>query len=78
MKRTYTKLFLKNYKKLDKPTRKRILKSIDSLPEGDIRKLKGYSDKYRLRIGNYRVLFTLKSDIIQIDDILPRGQAYKR
>ncbi|MEI9960215.1 MAG: hypothetical protein WDM76_03500 [Limisphaerales bacterium] len=28
---------------------------------GDIKKLKGFKDKYRLRAGNYRVLFELEA-----------------
>ena len=45
-------------------------------PQGDISKLKGRNDQYRLRIGDWRIIFRLK-DVIQIVAILPRGQAYK-
>jgi len=34
--------------------------------------------KYRLRVGNLRVLFTFQNDIITINEIRPRGKAYKR
>ena len=38
--------------------RKRILKSIYSLPvTGDIKKLAGNDNLYRLRVGDYRILF---------------------
>ncbi|AUB56288.1 MULTISPECIES: type II toxin-antitoxin system RelE family toxin [Methanobacterium] len=57
----------------------RIIKLKDGfLPELDIKKLKGYSNHYRLRIGKYRVLFQLQKDhVIIIYAILPRKKAYK-
>ena len=57
----------------------RIIKLKDGfLPELDIKKLKGYSNHYRLRIGKYRALFQLQKDhVIIIYAILPRKKAYK-
>ncbi|MCC7559393.1 MAG: type II toxin-antitoxin system RelE/ParE family toxin [Methanobacterium sp.] len=57
----------------------RIIKLKDGfLPDLDIKKLKGYSNHYRLRIGKYRVLFQLQKDhVIIIYAILPRKKAYK-
>ena len=63
---------------LDKSTKKRLKVAIEKLPFGDVKKLKGYTNEYRLRVGNYRVLFSLEDDIITIKDVLPRGEAYKR
>lgn len=74
----YTKTAVKNIEVLDKPSKQRIKTSIEKLPFGDIKKLKGYQNDYRLRVGNFRVLFSLEGDIIIIKDVLPRGQAYKR
>jgi len=31
-----------------------------------------------LRVGDLRVLFSIEDDTIYIDNIIPRGQAYKR
>ena len=45
---------------------------------GDIKKLQGIDNGYRLRVGDLRVLFSIKDDRIYIDNIIPRGQAYKR
>lgn len=59
------------------PQRGHILTGIERLPMGDIKKLQGYTNSYRLRIGMYRVLFTTSNDTITIDDVLPRGDAYK-
>jgi len=47
------------------------------LPKGDVKKLKGY-DYYRLKVGDFRVIFT-KNDkelILLAIDIENRGQAY--
>ena len=45
-------------------------------PSGDIRKLTN-KDYYRLRAGNYRVLFLIKNSVIVVIEIVLRGQAYK-
>ncbi|HEW93860.1 MAG TPA: type II toxin-antitoxin system RelE/ParE family toxin [Thermoprotei archaeon] len=45
----------------------------------DIKKLKGFKNHYRLRVGKYRILFELeKPDKIIIYAILPRKKAYKK
>ena len=74
----YSKEAIKHIKTLDKPTKQRVKQAIEKLPAGDIRKIKGLSNDYRLRIGDYRVLFSKVSGTITIKDVLPRGQAYKR
>ena len=74
----YTKIAVKYIEILDKPTKQRIKTAIEKIPFGDIKKLTGYENDYRLRVGNYRVLFSLDNDIIIVKDVLPRGQAYKR
>ncbi|HCR74314.1 MAG TPA: addiction module toxin RelE [Ruminococcus sp.] len=71
-----SKTFQKSFKALDKPMKQRVRTAIEKLPLGDIKKLQGYTAMYRLRIGNYRVIFEMNNDIIYIKDILPRGQAY--
>lgn len=49
---------------VDERTRKRLLKALDGLRElrGDIVKLKGYSNRYRLKIHHYRILFSIDDD----------------
>jgi mRNA interferase RelE/StbE len=48
------------------------------LPELDIKKLKGYKNHYRLRIGKYRILFELQEGpSVMVYAILPRKNAYK-
>lgn len=51
---------------------------LKKIPFGDIKKLQGIDNGYRLRVGDLRVLFSIEDDIIYIDNIIPRGQAYKR
>ncbi len=43
----------------------------------NVKRLQGRSD-YRLRVQNWRVIFRIEDDILWIDDIRPRGSAYKR
>lgn len=74
----YDKMAVKHIEVLDKISKRRLKTAIEKLPFGDIKKLKGYQIDYRLRVGNFRVLFSLENDIITIKDVLPRGQAYKR
>ena len=74
----YSRLAVKYINSQDKPTNKRLKDAIEKIPQGDIKKLKGLDNEYRLRVGDLRVLFSIEGDMIIIDDILPRGQAYKR
>lgn len=75
-----TKKAEKFIKKQNRNIQKRILKAIIELPEGDIKKLKGMEELYRLRVGDFRIIFE-KEDlelIIMIIDIGNRGQIYKQ
>lgn len=73
----YSKKAVKFLKKQDVPTRKRLVTAIEKLPlEGDIKKLQGV-DGYRLRVGDFRVLFDVNGIIIDIIEIGNRGQIYK-
>lgn len=74
----YERNAAKHIQEQDKPTKQRLRTAIEKLPDGDVKKLQGYKNDYRLRVGNLRVLFSIENDIIIIKDVLPRGQAYKR
>lgn len=78
MKIEYSKKAVKYINSADKPTKRRLKEAIEKIPSGDIKRLKGIEEAYRLRVGDLRVLFTLENDTIYIDNIIPRGQAYKR
>lgn len=73
----YSQTARKHIKNLDENQRVRIRKAIEKIPLGDIKKLCGYSNQYRLRIGDYRVIYSLVQNGILISAILPRGSVYK-
>ena len=57
----------------------RVLARLATYAEGgpaDIKKLQGRND-YRLRIGDYRVLFVLNDDVINVQHVLHRREAYR-
>ncbi|MCM1191978.1 MAG: type II toxin-antitoxin system RelE/ParE family toxin [Butyrivibrio sp.] len=78
MKIEYEKEAAKHISRMDKPSKQRIKTAIEKLPSGDVIKLQGLTDDYRLRVGDLRVLFSVQNETIIIKDVLPRGQAYKR
>lgn len=68
----FEKAALKFLQKQDKPTRERLIKAINILPNGtDIKKLQGYNNLYRTRVGNIRILYSIKETlkIINIENI---------
>jgi mRNA-degrading endonuclease RelE of RelBE toxin-antitoxin system len=44
---------------------------------GDIKKLKGFKNKYRLRAGGYRVLFELEGANLVVYDVGDRKDIYE-
>lgn len=72
----YSKQAEKFLKKQDSITRNRIRNAIHALPSGDIKKLHG-KNGYRLRVGDYRIIFDRNGNIIYIERIGNRGQIYK-
>ncbi len=67
-------------KKLPQNDITRILRAINKLPEGDIKTLRGYDDVYRLRVGDYRIIYEINDEVLMITvvDAGNRGQIYKR
>lgn len=67
--------------KLPKNERLRIVKAIEQLPNGeDIKKLKGHSDLLRLRVGEYRIIYTVDNGelVVYVIDVGNRGEIYNR
>ncbi len=63
--------------KLPKNERLRIVKAIEQLPNGeDIKKLKGHSDLLRLRVGEYRIIYTVDNGelVVYVIDVGNRGE----
>jgi len=55
----------------------RIRNAVTALPAGDVKKLKGIENGYRLRIGSVRVLFEKIGNKITVIKIDNRGDVYK-
>lgn len=60
--------------------KERILQAIARLPfSGDIKAMAGSRNYYRLRVGDYRIIYTLDHDVLLITvvDANNRGDIYK-
>jgi len=70
----------KDLQKIDKNHQKIILEKIKLLKDypntPNIKKLTNHYPPYRFRVGNYRVLFDIKEEVIQILSIKHRKEAY--
>lgn len=74
----------KVYKKLNDKTIARINKAVDTLKENpfygkDVRRLLGeLKEKYRLRVGEYRIVFRVEEEekVAILEDIKLRGRVY--
>lgn len=75
---TYLKNALKTLESYNKDTRKRLIDSINKIPQGDIKRLQGenYPPLYRLRVGKYRIIYHINDEIL-IVKIDTRGDVYK-
>ena len=71
---------LKQLRALPKDARRLIGTKLDRAQHGlagDIKKLKGFKNKYRLRAGDYRVLFELEGDCLVVYDVGDRKDIYE-
>jgi len=69
--------------KLDKGISARIFKKVEEFKETspfsfDVIKLKGYEDWYRLRVGDYRVIFSIDGEKIIILKVGHRKDVYNK
>jgi len=73
---------------LDERTRDRIKRSLRQLqedpirsrPGADIRRLvgtKGRQDLFRLRVGDFRVIYAVEGDAVWVTEIFSRGKGYR-
>ncbi|MAE49770.1 plasmid stabilization protein [Candidatus Pacearchaeota archaeon] len=70
----------RDLKKCEPFVRMRIIKQIEKLARGervDLEKKKGTKNDYRLRVGDFRVIFTLESNTIRVHKIGNRKNIYK-
>ena len=64
---------------LPKEQRRNIGRRLDALQtdlSGNVKKLTAKTGEYRLRIGTWRVLFTLERDLISVYSVRDRKEAY--
>jgi mRNA interferase RelE/StbE len=54
----------------------RKIRHLENGLHGDIKKLKGHDIAYRLRMGNFRILFDVDDDTITVRKIKDRKEAY--
>lgn len=71
---------LKFLQKQPLPQRERLLKAIQDLPDvGDIKPMAGHENLFRMRVGTYRVLYSIERDvlIVRVLNAGNRGDVYK-
>lgn len=72
----------RDLERLDRAIRQRIFQALDRYTQeghGDVRKLQGYDDEWRLRVGDYRVRY-FRDDVRQLLVVLRiqhRREAYR-
>ena len=75
----WKKSAIKDVYHLEKEISSRIFKKVDELKSGfqskDIKRIQG-ENKFRLRVGDYRVLFSLENDLITIWKVGHRKNIY--
>jgi mRNA interferase RelE/StbE len=81
MKVRYRPAALADLKRLDPPVARRILLMIDRYAVtriGDVKRLQGATSEFRLRVGDWRVRFTVEEpDAMRILRVLHRSEAYR-
>ncbi|MCK4983699.1 MAG: type II toxin-antitoxin system RelE/ParE family toxin [Victivallaceae bacterium] len=71
---------IKDGKKIPKKTLKLIFEKIELLEnnlQGDVKHLTNFTPEYRLRVGNYRILFEIENNKLIVYRIKHRKNVYK-
>lgn len=69
---------LKSIQKLDAQKIVQKLKALENGLSGDIKRLTNFTPEYRMRVGNYRVLFEVDQSTITVYRIEHRKEAYRQ
>lgn len=78
----YSRDALRTLQRIDRATGERIVLKVEQLAErpeslaNNVRPLKGPGGLKRLRVGDWRVIYTETLVIIAVERIAPRGTAY--
>jgi mRNA interferase RelE/StbE len=70
----------KQLRTLPADDRRRIGQRLDALQNdlsGDVKKMTARTQEYRLRVGNFRILFLLERDLISVYAVKDRKDAYE-
>lgn len=74
---------LKGLEEAPEHIKKRLIEALDALQQSfapvklfDVKKLKGYIDTFRIRVGDWRMIYELrrKESVIVVFEIGPRGK----
>lgn len=71
---------LKDLKAIDQRESARIVEKVEAMRDnltGDVKKLTNFTPEYRLRVGNYRVLFALEDNKIVVYRVRHRKDVYE-
>lgn len=71
---------LKDLRNLPEPDRRRIVAKIEALQGGlvgNVKRLTKFTPEYRLRVGDYRVLFEIEGQSVVVYRVLHRKEAYR-
>jgi len=71
---------LKEAERLDPALRERIADAVERLSEdkASVQRLQGYKPPlFRIRVGDWRILFTIETGVVTIQRVLPRDKAYR-
>lgn len=74
----------RDLRRLDPPVRERVIaglrRVVERDPSADVKRLSGQPELWRLRVGDWRVLFAYdyQGHRIVVTRVLPRGRAYNR
>lgn len=72
---------IKDLKGIAKPEARKIIEKVMGLGQGligDIKRLTNFTPEYRMRVGNYRVLFEVEEGKIVVYRVKHRNEAYRR
>ena len=77
----WTDRALKDVTRLDRPLRHRIVVAVEAFAateRGDLKRLQGdLNNLFRLRVGDWRVIFSQEENGILVRRVLPRSGAYR-
>jgi mRNA interferase RelE/StbE len=71
---------IKDLQKIPVNDRERIINKIEAMQDdlqGDVKRLTNFTPEYRLRVGDYRVLFELEEQTIIVYRVKHRSKAYE-